>query len=581
MSNNKTRRGSKGNRNRGKGGNKPNERKELRRDLSHEKDSGKYQQTEEKLNSLNDISWYNKYPELSEAAARIPFPFKPGMQYELGTLYGSTNSATPAKQTYGVPGIVPSTWALRFYPSIGWSEDNNSPASQAAKEWYGKVRESFSGGLDADAPDFMMYVIGLDSIYSYISTLQRLYACLNSYTPENPSIPESILAALGLSDEQVQYFRANLDRLWGAINQLTRQSLKFRCPDVMDILRRHFWMNQNVYTDSESLNGQLYVFVQRGYYMVETDSEGATMLTMLDAPTFTGATDLVKVLYDFGSNLISAMNAWDDGYTISGYLKRAFEGSPDFVVPLTANQAVITPVYVEEVLYQIENARTIIGTINANSLDITQDVNTNALIHKPYAGITYNITAINPSVKAIQAIRPSITHRTAVPSYQEVILSTRLQANMDWTDFSPTAVGAQGINIIAGTEILTDFGVYTTLVGGPRVPTPSTSVVYQSTGSFTSYLTMPVQSYGEASNVEYVASNVANVINEIALISAWDWHPMLFLYVDTRTQTTSLIHSHYLMPIGDIHNWTTFEQSQLREIHRVCALSEFSAYSIM
>lgn len=73
----------------------------------------------DRLSSLNDESWYTRYPDLVEGAARISFPYRPGRVINGG---GQT--------TYPIPGVA----VLNWVPNLGVSTDNQSPLSQVAKE---------------------------------------------------------------------------------------------------------------------------------------------------------------------------------------------------------------------------------------------------------------------------------------------------------------------------------------------------------------------------------------------------------------------------------------------------------------
>lgn len=215
-----------------------------------------------RLSSLNDMSWYSHYPELLEATARVPFPNRPGMEVPLGKVNLTIGNVSNPSVSYQVPGVASMFWV----PAFAKSEKATDPMSIAAREIYSKVRSKFSSSLDADAPDFIMYLGALDSIFAYIGALKRIYRVLDVYTPNNYILPDGLLQGMNFSPETVNELRIHKADFNFAINQLVRMSRKFHLPATMDLFNRHYWMNDNVYTDAPDINSQFYVFVQAGFY---------------------------------------------------------------------------------------------------------------------------------------------------------------------------------------------------------------------------------------------------------------------------------------------------------------------------
>lgn len=79
----------------------------------------------DRLSSLNDLSWYNKYPLILEAGARLPFPYRPGMSISRGRVqFGSVTQ----EQGDVIPGVLSLSWI----PSLGYSKSPTDPASIVA-----------------------------------------------------------------------------------------------------------------------------------------------------------------------------------------------------------------------------------------------------------------------------------------------------------------------------------------------------------------------------------------------------------------------------------------------------------------
>lgn len=479
--------------------------------------------TDERLSPLNDFSWYNHNPALVQAAASLPFPYRPGMRIDLQE--STANSVTPIT----IPGIMGLSWC----PTIGTSRTATDPAAVAGKEIYAQVRNAFSGSLDVDAPDFIIYFMALDSIFSLIGMLKRAYRILNTYTPMNYDIPDNLLVALGIPTTWKQ------DRmlLYQYINELVGLTHKFQCPAVFDIFNRHYWMNDNVYTDAASANSQMYVFRQSYFYkfaMLDTPTAGvqAGGLSCVALPLTT-----VKSAYDFGKQLIEALAGSDDAYTISGYLRRAYDGYPLFTVDELRMDEVFTPVFVPEVLQQIENSMT---TFNTGSWDPT----TNAVSQDPATNALICVPKMSGSIDSqVVGIKPFLSIRSDMPSVVDVVEASRLTSYVDSTG-----------NIHCASEIPLSWTMF---VNGD------------------SNYTMSQIQYVDCSVSSGIpGTNVYNLLRSFAAVEAFDWRPMGILVLKRSDAITTTQFR------GDVHNVTTFSPAQLDEIHKMCLYSLFNSFNL-
>lgn len=481
---------------------------------------------DKRLTGLNDMSWYNRNPLLTQAAASLPFPYRPGM--EISVKSGWTS--------YEIPGVMGINWL----PTIGQASKPTDPAAIAGKEVYAQVRNAFSGSLDADAPDFMIYFMALDSIFSYIGALKRVFRIINTYTYMNYDVPDVVLRSMGFTPAMIGVLKSDRMSLFQAINELIGMTHKFRCPAVFDIFNRHYWMNDNVYTDAESANSQMYVFVQQDYYQFALKDTPAKVqaggLTMVGSP-FESATT-IAALYEFGRGLINALAASDDAYTISGYLTRAYDGTPVFSVDEITLTEAFAPVYVPEVLAQIENATQVIignGIFTIQTNDVSQDPATNSLICNPKVA---NSTSI------LLGMNPMLSVRSDTPTLTDVVEATRLK----------TYTAADG-TIYSGSEIVTGYQVFlqeTMNDGGWAYP-----------------------QYVQLDMTKATAANLYTLVN-LARVTQFDWSPLGVVAYQENGASGDVS----VMLNGDIHNVTVFQAEQLHELHKVCLYSEFNSFSM-
>lgn len=519
-------------------------------DYRDERQSKEEESDRSMTKGMNDVSWYTRNPNLSAAAAQIPFPYRPGMTLHL------TDSAAIT----GAP-VIPGVMSLRWLPSVGHSGSATDPASIAAKEIYAKVRSAFSGSLDADAPDFIMYLMALDSIYAYIAWLKRVFRTLNAYTPDNYQTPEALLLAMGIPATAIPTLREDKMQLWQAINTLVLSSRKFTCPALMDVMNRHYWLSDNVYTDAASANAQFYLFTPEGLYnyaevAIPGDENGNTAAGLEYVPLYNQSLQpwTVRGLLLYGTNMIDRLVAWDDAYTISGYLKRAYEGAPSFIVEEIGYDATLEPVYSEEVLTQIENSRTILGGVGLDytKVKVAQNPLDNTVRFNPmfaYRYLKFDDSAVSVAVENSKHI---LSMRSDAPTAADNIIATRLHA-------INTLMPASGstpayANVTCATEIPLCWTIHSY--------SQETGKAYE--GVIEPILTL----YKSATGAEF-----GKTLNRLALMSQFDWAPIINInYVDENDKYHQIL-------FGDVHNVTVVDKAVLANINRVCLFSEFNAFN--
>lgn len=533
-----------------------------------------------KPNGENDISWYTRYPELSSAAASFPYPNRPGMSVPFNTLNDTVQSSIH------IPGVMVLDWA----PFTGKSELPTDPASVLGKEMYARVRAAYSGTLRADAPDYVVYVMCLDSIFSYIAWLKRLYRALSAYNPANYVIPDVLLSAMGLSAADIQNLRLDKTKLWQLINELVHQSRKFTVPSSMDIMNRHYWMSDNIYMDDNTLNSQIYLFNLRSVYEykdLQVEPVGSSEITaagavLIDLPWVRqdgNATALTTdTLYTFGRSLIDAMVEWDESYTINGYLQRAYEGVPGFVVAELAQEEVIQPVYEPEVLLQIENSKAL-PYVGAGYTDpmvyIRQNPSTNAIVSDPQiwvkASTVKSVVANALDTANVTGSNPVLSMRSDAPGVIENIIASRLmayptsvtKADKPWSG-STEAISTYIIKFDAGTEI--PFGWH---LVNEVAKTPDDVATQRIANKYH-------QEFATISTSSGVIQLTEQLVLPMVKAEAFDWHPKAMISFGNSGKT-----AYQTVFLGDIHNFTAISRADLENLHRICAFSEFNSFTMM
>lgn len=526
----------------------------------------------ESNNSMNDTSWYTRYPDLVEPLAKVPFPNKPGMSINLGKVgYTQKEASGVVEKTATFSQKIPGIMTLSWYPIVGETDGPTSPVGLMAKEIYSKIRQQYSGSLDADAPDFVMYIYSLDSIYSYIGALKRIYRALDAYDKQNYFTPDGVLHAAGIKIEAAIELRKNKANFREAINQLIRMTDRFKVPSDLDLFVRHYWMNDHVYLDAPEKFGQMYMFREDAFYMykelgtVTAPDVKAAGMELIDAPWTTLKANSVSELYDFGHNLITALSAWDDAYTISGYLMRAYADSPEFSIQLLTGEEVLELSYQPEVLMQIHNSFAI-GTIAneesglvryyLNNPKVNQDPTTNT-VHCSMRGKEGGYDMLDNYDQLV----PFLNMATTDPDIADILIATRLKASVyrdadDWACW------------IAGTElpIAWFFTVRDWDGNWENVAYPCVANI-----SRNPYISKS-PSVGQ--------SDTFRAIRAITLASHFDWAPLsiVVMYDYEVSGGTTLAYDPVINLYGDLRNLAALDNDILKELHRVCMLSELDSF---
>lgn len=518
----------------------------------------------------NALSWYTRYARLSQAVSNIQFPFRPGMIANTGPvqMVSGSNVVTPKNSTYTMPGVITLNWT----PTYGYNKpgDSQNPLSVAATETYARIRSEFSGDLDVDPPDIMLYELALDSIYALIAKQKKIFRLINAFSPDNYITPNGILTGMGFSSEQIAALRKAKMDIWKNINYLVHEIGKFRCPGFMDVMNRHYWLSDNIYTDVASIQGQFYSFNLTGYYKVVTQSDDPTspplkLSLFASVATNYSAETIAEDMYEEIHGCINALATWQDAYTINGYLRKAFNPADFFTVDEIDYGEVLTPVYSEEVLTQIENAVALPEGAHLANTDITYNLSSNVMQLQP----TFAMPAQSNSVPVANVWRsflanPILNMHVDEPGPADVIIASRLTQTFIFDE----AISPTDVSVRAGTEIITDMKL--------TVKNASVGSFEWATYDFNSFIgaiqgasSEVVGSVGWSYN--YVVAGYAN---------AFRMHPIQRLVVMTVPNAGPTAAVANIIPLGEVHNLAAITPEQMNEVTKVCVLSELNAYSL-
>lgn len=282
----------------------------------------------------NDISWYNKNPELLKSSCSVSFGQRAGFKL------GYENTPT-------IPGVMGIYWN----PSVG----TGNPSRVAQDNIYSYVVHANSRNTSYDPVDLMMYIMGADSVYSMIASLIRVYGIMRNFDGFNDYTPYGLIASMGFDYEDL---KANYHHMLADINQLIAQSRTIWVPNNIPYIARHFWLNTNVYKDGSSPKSQFYIFNMLQY--LQFNPTGSTAGGTLDPKPWSIPSNKTKwsTLYNNTQAAINALRDADAG-TMSGDILKAYGPESIYKINYITEDYTVTPVEDEEVLTQIHNANAV------------------------------------------------------------------------------------------------------------------------------------------------------------------------------------------------------------------------------
>lgn len=283
-----------------------------------------------------------------------------------------------------IPGLMTIVTAL----TPGISLDASSPLNIAAQNVYSFVRYKNSGASNYDAPDLMLYLFAMDSLYACWHWMRRIYGEASMYSQVNKYKPRAYLKAEGVDLDDIYAhladFRAYLNLRAGNIRA-------FAVPATMTINLWHSWLYANIFKDSSTTKAQEYMYTPAYFYTYdETSSSKGGILTT--KPVLFNTKPESRTLLKFADlrnlldGLINNLQYSEDIGIMSGDIIKAYGEGGLFTLDSVDADYKVESVYDQRVLSQFENTR-IAGYFNTAAalptFNVTQDPNTNTLLFQP------------------------------------------------------------------------------------------------------------------------------------------------------------------------------------------------------
>lgn len=441
----------------------------------------------------NDPSWYISDDQLLKDVASVSYAAATGAYYDLG--YNSK----PTIKDYCA--VIPGIMTMKIYPGPGKSQGKSDAVNIAANMIYARIRSVISGSRPYDAPDMMMYILGADHAYMYLSWMQRLYGMMNVYSSMNRYMPNDLVTANGVNPNNL---RANMARFRTYINQYALQLSVLYVPADIPLFSRHYWLYQNLWTDADSAKAQFYMYVPYGFGVYnETTSSKGGRIDCITLESLSEADLTVDDIIEFGNRILNNLILSEDIATISGDIRKTY-GEGNSLTASTIDEVYsVIPAKNDEILSQIENLTSY--SLDPKSLAVVQDPDTNVIKWETTFAANNFTQSIRDHIDAGQVYLSS--HGNATTPADNLVM-TRLHALYSYHG----AVGSEQAYFdidSCGSEIVISVQIHFHSNDATKSITP-----------INAYTVVPFPGNGAAAP-----------LNMMNALSKFDWHPLVYTYV--------------------------------------------------
>lgn len=288
-------------------------------------------------------------------SANLNYSYLPGSpllaQYDAPLKIGVNNA----------PSTVPGVMALKMIPTIGITNKMTDPINLSSMQIYRKVRSVNSGAKNYDANNLMIYLMSMDSIYSYHAWMLRLYGVASMYTSKNYYYPDMLVTAMGVDPDDL---RTNSLKLKRYIELYAKRANTICVPAVFPLILEHAALYSNVYTDAKSILSQNYLFCPERLYKYYENVSSERRFGTLELYTYIGGfnnqtgkgTWKIDDIISFGDKLLEDALSSEDFAIMSGDIQKAYESNLLTLPSDIDDNYTVEIVYDEDVLLAIHNA---------------------------------------------------------------------------------------------------------------------------------------------------------------------------------------------------------------------------------
>lgn len=490
----------------------------------------------------NDPQWYGSGQLLKDVAS-IAYGQPLGV---VNVTKGVIMEGSRAKLNKSVPGVL----NIKFIPTIGSGEygEENS-ATIAARNIYSWIRHANSGSANYDAPDLMMYLLAVDSVYTLIGWAVRCYSLLRDAKAHNRFYPRAMLLSEGWSDSQIDATLQDLANFRSMINQTILRVNALRVPNVMPYYARHTFLVTNIFKDSAIKKSSEIKFIPEYFYQYQ---ESFNRLEPKKADMTTGQRSLTDAFNNWFRQSLDALIQSESIGIMSGDILKAYGDSGLYFLNFVPDDFHIESIFSMEVLAQINSGYGIFKTYSVDTSSLYIRQLDNGVI---YQGVEAVSNVVIPGIRTTkfmdserdtaQAIHDTVNNMCINmyrddPTPEDTMVSSRLM-------FKVAIGGSTDANFIristCGSEVISSF-----------------NISYYTGQDEAGLVTIDLDSV-------YTMSDPTDLFNLETLV-AFDWAPHTVLYYKSGSNLVPVLDT------MDYCNYTTISEKTLNGMHAIALFTQ-------
>lgn len=485
-----------------------------------------------------DWEWYALSEEIAQQLGNFSYSDLTGIQVT-GEVTSVVTSATTATTTVTTP-----RWTAQNVMRIGYvnaqlaEASSTSALNKAATQLYVFLRHVNSGARNYEPADLIMVILAMRDIYREFFELKRAIGTAKYFNYFNRSVPETLVQAMRIDFNDLV---KNIALYTGQLNVLANSINAVAIPKYFKAFERAALVSSIIFSDSDSMRGQFYLYDADGYYTFSgTTSTRGSQLTYANksVTTETFATRLNRL-----SGMLSAILDDTDANTISGDILHAFKDSEVYVLTQIPSDYMVVPKFNEDLLAQVENAFSLSGcgvSLTASGGIISGSMNVTQINGKLLWAPSFQSTA-------------SGTYRT--------ISKFLFNSHKDEVSYKDNLEWSRLIGVVSLTgDASAHQRVATVTACGLELVTTLKMFKYSGTSISNSEIT------------QIITNTASNVVTMLAQIGQYDWHPTVYVVADNDPA--------YIDTLADVKKYVWLEADLISKIHDAANNASFTSLDL-
>lgn len=411
---------------------------------------------------VNDPSWRMYNELLGRQASGFPFSEFLGTPFTVSA-DGVLDSSHHVLKTTSISTDIPHMMRFFINPSAGLTHTRVSAINQAALRIYTELSSNNMKTTQYGPQDVVLTMLALSEIVAQSSFIQRALGVLGTVNNRNWLYPKAVITAMEIDyDDLVKNVGVYRERY----NYVAALASAIAFPAGFDLFKTSYALFSDLYLDSQDPMAQTYIFLPATTWVLDEQSSqtGSMLKTTRWCRQANGTAHatppaLSQYIQDLEDHIRVLMESSTLQYLYADVLKFVSNnGGTLFTLPMVDNNYSVVPVYSQEALTIIENAR-VIGypmevAYNQNNIqytsaanDVKTEAGNNTVVYYPGFQMCKlpGKKSVTPYAESfiMNAFQPMFNYHTEDPDVGTRIVSARftpvVNQIFDWFGLTPSS----------------------------------------------------------------------------------------------------------------------------------------------